>query len=73
MLLRKIMNPEILVVRQSNGYRVLHGHLHLASIMTATNEAIVEASGEGKVKVVKTPDGMLIGVENRRFPLLMDE
>jgi hypothetical protein len=67
------MSPEILLVRQIDGYRVLHGHLHLASLMSAANEAIVEASGEGKVKVVKTPDGMLIGAENRCFPLLMDE
>jgi hypothetical protein len=66
----KIMSPEILVVRNGDGYRVLHGHLHLASVLNASNEFIVDASGEGKVKVVKTPGGILIGEENQRLPLL---
>lgn len=64
------MNPEILLVRNSDGYRVLHGHLHLASVLDMSNEAIVDVSGEGKVRVVKTPDGILIGEDNQRLPLL---
>lgn len=55
------MSPEILITRDGDGYRVLHGHLHLATLLTLSNEAIVEASGEGKVKVIKTRDGILIG------------
>jgi len=67
------MTPEILLVRQSDGYRVLHGHLHLASVMSTSGEALVEASGEGKVRVTKTSDGIVIGDKHRRLPLLMDE
>jgi hypothetical protein len=67
------MSPEILLVRQSDGYRVLHGHLHLASVMSEQHEAIVEVSGEGKVKAFKTSDGILIDNKNQRLPLLMDE
>jgi len=66
------MAPEILLVRQRDGYRVLHGHLHLASAMREANEVIVEASGEGQVKVIKTPYGILIDDKNRRLPLLMN-
>ncbi|MDR3481140.1 MAG: hypothetical protein P4L91_10540 [Burkholderiaceae bacterium] len=65
------MAPEILLVRQRDGYRVLHGHLHLASVMSTLGEAMVEASGEGKVKVSKTADGIVIGDQHRRLPLLM--
>jgi hypothetical protein len=64
------MSPEILLVRDGDGYRVLHGHLHLASVLNMSNEAIVDASGEGKVKVIKTSGGILIGEENQRLPLL---
>lgn len=64
------MNPEILLVRSGEGYRVLHGHLHLVSVLSMANEAIVDASGEGKVKVVKTPGGILIGEADRQLPLL---
>ena len=65
------MNPDILLVRDCDGYRVLHGHLRLASTMRLSNEALVDASGEGKVKVIKTPHGIVVGEENRRLPLLI--
>jgi hypothetical protein len=66
------MTPEILLVRQRDGYRVLHGHLHLASVMSENDEVIVDVSGEGKVKMFKTRDGILIGDKNRCLPLLMN-
>jgi hypothetical protein len=65
------MAPEILLVRQRDGYLVLHGHLHLASVMSTLGEAMVEASGEGKVKVRKTTDGIVIDDKHHRLPLLM--
>ena len=64
------MSPDILVVRNGDGYRVLHGYLHLASALSMSNEAIVEASGEGQLKAIRTQSGILIGEENRRLPLL---
>lgn len=48
------MSPEILVVRNGESYRVLHGHLGLASVLRISNQAIVDSSGEEKVGVVKT-------------------
>jgi len=66
------MIPDILLVRNDNGYRILHGHLHLASIMMASEEVVVDVSGEGKVKIVKTSHGPLIENEHERLPLLTD-
>jgi hypothetical protein len=67
-----IMSPEILLVRHGDGYCVLHGHLHLVNLMNESEEALVDASGEGKVKVVKTAEGILVGEENERLPLLIN-
>lgn len=61
------MDPDILLVRHDDGYWILHGRLHLASIMNASEEVVFDVSGEGKVKVVKTPHGPLIEHENARL------
>lgn len=66
------MSPEILLVRDCDSYRVLHGYLHLANTMSLSNEALVNARGERKVKVTKTPGGILVGEENVRLPLLIN-
>lgn len=64
------MSPDILIVRDGDGYRVLHGHLHLASELSMFNEVVVDARGEGKVHVVKTRSGFLVGKDGQRLPLL---
>lgn len=66
------MNAEILLIRDNDGYRMLHGYLRLASLLSTANEAEVEASGEGRVKVVRTAEGILIEEGHRRVPLLGD-
>lgn len=64
------MSPDVLIARHNNGYRVLHGHLRLATMLQMGNEALVHASGEGKVRVVKTHRGILVGEGGQRLPLL---
>ena len=64
------MTPDILIVRDGEGYRVLHGHLHLASELSMCSEVVVDARDEGKVKVVKTHNGFVVGSDGRRLPLL---
>jgi hypothetical protein len=66
----KIMSPDILIVREGDGYRILHGHLHLASELSQANEVVVDAKDEGKVRVIKTRNGYLVGQDGQRWPLL---
>jgi hypothetical protein len=44
---RRIMSDEILIIRGRDGYRVLHGHLRLTSVLSMREKAIVELVGEG--------------------------
>jgi hypothetical protein len=66
----EIMSPDILIVRDSDCYRVLHGHLHLANVLSTSSEVIVDVRGEGKVKIIKTRNGLLVNWDSQRLPLL---
>lgn len=63
------MNPDILIVRENDGYRLLHGHLRLASVLLAADEVAIEVKGEGKVKIAKTRNGYVVGNGPRWLPL----
>lgn len=63
------MSPDILIVRDGDGYRVLHGHLHLASALSRSDEVFVDVRGEGQVKVCRTRSGYLVANDGRRLPL----
>ena len=64
------MSPEILIIRDLDCYRVLHGHLRLASALSMADQAIVDAVDEGKLTVIKTRKGYLVGDKLQRLPLL---
>jgi len=63
------MRPDILIVREQNGYRLLHGQLRLAGLLLAGNEATIEVKGEGTVKIVRTADGYMVRRKKQRWPL----
>ena len=65
------MSPDILVVKGNNGYRVLHGYLHLTNMLRLYGEAIAKARGEGKVKLVKAKDGIWVEEAQQKLPLLL--
>lgn len=66
---KEIMSPDILIVRDGDGYRLLHGHLRLANVMRTSSEVVVEIQGEGKVRIMKTRGGYVVGKDGQRLPL----
>jgi hypothetical protein len=66
----QVMYPDVLIVRENDGYRVLHGHLHLASMLSMAGEADVVAVSEGTKKVVKTRGGIKVRDQHQHLPLL---
>jgi hypothetical protein len=66
---RETMNPDILIVRENNGFRLLHGHLRLATVISGLTEVTVNVIGEGEATVVATAHGYLVEKEGQRLPL----
>ena len=65
-----IQTPDIVIARDNDGYRLLHGHLHLANALHNCDEILVDAKSEGKIKIMKTAKGLMAHHDNQFFPLL---
>lgn len=60
------MTPKILIIREGDSYRLLHGHLHLASALAKGGTVSVDIKGEGQVKIVCERGELLVhGIQNR--------
>lgn len=65
------MGPDILLVKERNGYRVMYGHSRLSEVLKVNNEVFVEVKWEqGKAKVFRTPNGWVVAKDSRHLPLL---
>jgi hypothetical protein len=64
------MLPDIVIVQDSGGYRILHGYLHLANELAISSQTCVEVQNDGKVMVIKTRDGYFVSKGGQLFPLL---
>ena len=64
------MSPDILIVRDGDSYRVLHGHLRLASVLSTRDEVLVDVKDEGKVRIIRSGNGYFAGKDGQRLPLL---
>lgn len=63
------MDSDIWIVRDGNSYRLLHGHLHLVNELSLSGEVYVDVKDEGRLKVVRTTGGFLVGADGDRLPL----
>jgi hypothetical protein len=66
------MTPNILIVRDGERYRVLHGLLHLTSHLNRSTELFVDVPGEGVIKIIRTPLGFLVHTRSQHVPLLLN-
>lgn len=64
------MNPDILIVYDSTGYHLLHGHLHLAVKLSESGQAAVDVQGHGTVVVSKRATGLVVLAGEAHLPLL---
>jgi len=66
------MSNDILIVREGDGYRLLHGHLRLTSALTLSDEVAVNVKGEGDVTIVRTLNGYSVGRRGGAMPLYLN-
>jgi hypothetical protein len=64
------MHADILIVRDGEGYRVLFGHLRLATVLSMSREVCVDIKGEGKASIIKTSSGLIVDKDSQQLPLL---
>lgn len=63
------MPHDIVIIRDSNGYRLLHGHLRLTNMLRKAQEVMVEVKGEGFVSIRKSGKEYLVGKDYVQTPL----
>jgi hypothetical protein len=63
------MSMDIVIVREGDGYRLLHGHLRLANVLRTAGEAKVHVKGEGELRITRVRSEYLVDREGLQRPL----
>ncbi len=63
-------SQDILIVRNGDHYRLLHGQLRLVAQLCLGNHVSVNVRGEGEVRIVKAGGSLLVERGEQRLPLL---
>jgi len=68
-----LTTPDIVIIRDSAGYHLLHGHLHLAMaiVLSDTGKVAVAVKGHAPIQVARAEDGLVVQDEGRQQPLLV--
>jgi len=64
------MSPDILIIYDNEGYRLLHGHLHLAVLLGDSDKAAVEVKGHGTVLISRKRSGLVVETKGNSVPLM---
>lgn len=64
------MIPDILIVYDSAGFHLLHGHLHLAVMLGDSGKASVDVKNHGPVLVSWSTNGLVVEADGNQLPLL---
>jgi hypothetical protein len=67
------METDILIVRDGDHYRLLHGQLHLASALSKRDEIRVDVREDGEVRIIKADGELLVERGSQRFPLFRND
>ena len=63
---------DIDIIRMENAYRLLHGHLRLATALRLQGEVIVDVPGDGPVRIVRAGHGFLACKNGQQLPMLCE-
>ena len=63
------MTPDILIIHDHTGHRLLHGHLHLAIALSHSGQAAVEVQDVITVVVSRARNGLVVEIDGGRIPL----
>lgn len=66
------MKPDIIIIREGNGYRLLHGHLRLSTELRLHGEVAVDVPGDGWIKITQARHGYVGEKDGQRLPILCD-
>lgn len=58
------------MVLEEQGYRVLHGHLHLTALMGVHHEIVLHVPGKGDVTVRRAAGGLMVHDGEACLPVL---
>lgn len=67
------MDGDILIVRDGDGYRLLHGQLHLAVRLAHGGEVAVDVREEGEVRIVQSGGGLVVENGAGSLPLFRNQ
>lgn len=59
----------ILIARDGDSYRLLHGQLRLAATLSRNTGVCVEVRGEGMVRILRAGENLLVERGDYRLPL----
>lgn len=64
------MHQDIVIVREGETYRLLHGHLRLFSLLNTVDEVSIHVRGEGTLRVQRSKSDYRVRKDGRQLPLL---
>lgn len=64
---------EILIVRDGDRYRLLHGQLRLVGRLSVTDEVPVDIRDEGMATILRGREGLVVQRGRQRLPLCRSE
>ncbi|WP_147375824.1 hypothetical protein [Noviherbaspirillum cavernae] len=68
------MSSDILLVRDGDCFRILHGYLRLVAVLSMETEVAADIKGEhGRAMILRTADGLRVEKDSVRLPLLLQE